>query len=64
MAMVAVLHVSAVRQMLSLPSSGRVSFNAQRSDCQEEDNSYEGRSDFKRKSWAGTHWLNVGVRAV
>ena len=26
-----------------------------------EDNSLEGRQDFKRKSNAGTHWLNVGA---
>ena len=35
MAMVAGLHVSAAHQMLTLPSSRRVSFNVQRSDSQE-----------------------------
>ena len=58
MAMVARLHVSAVHQMLSLPSSCRVSFSAQRSDSQEEDNSHEGRSDFKRKSGLTKDMLN------
>ena len=29
-----------------------------------EDNSNEGKQDFKRKFGARTHWLNVGVRAV
>ena len=42
MVMMAGLHVSAVHQMLSLPSSCRVSFNAQRSDSQKEDNSTRG----------------------
>ena len=62
MAMVAGLHVSAVHQMLSLPSSSRVSFNAQRSDSQEE--ATRGDQTLRGSPAACARWLNVGVRAV
>ena len=52
--------------MLDTGVSGcRVSFNDQKERLPRAvDNSHVGRSDFKRKSRAGAHWPNVGVRAV
>ena len=48
--------------MLDTSASGRrASFLTLRRSGSREDNPSEGRSDFKRKSCAGTHWLNVGA---
>ena len=62
MAMVAGLHASAVHQMLSLPVVGCL-FTLKGATPRRGGQLPRGESNFKRKSWAGTHWLNATERS-